>query len=758
MLSRDGLLYDTIGEHIVKLPPIPSNKKDLFFWEAKKVDQYWNREKLLSAYKQIWFDFLPFSSKSPIYTKLWQDATLYNEDGLLVSLNHEDSAYIDKIYIQERDRRLNGVWFFNNGEPTWITGDHYYFLMYARIQRHDGEGNFGDYREHQASYFKLIHHCWDEPNKLGLFCSKPKKNGITNCHWSGYYLNRATLHRNRNFGYMNINVKQSAKTFSDYFMYACNGLVSPLRPEIKLLSLVDGTVTFGQSFNGSKKARKATIDSDEDLNTSIQCVVTKPKAFDVAVMRDITFDEPTKYVESFEEIWRTNKESVKIQSKINGRAWLFNYTEGADTDSFRQAREVYLQSMLETAKRNPRNETTSGLICYHIPAYTAWEGAYNKYGICDEKRASEEIQYERDKVRTNKRQLQVVIRQYANNVREAWGSAGAGTTFDNIRLADLLADIELEQKSAIENNYVEGKLVWTNPNWEIGLYNKRPKGQFCSVEFIPLTREQLKNGETGKVRQYYEIPPIHRNAILKLGRDEWNNILRPERFMYTTGADPTQEAAASEVIEGSKNCFYTMSRLDEKQDTLAKKISSKLLMLEYFDRPEIFDEAYEDLVKQIIYTGSVNMVEANVPAMATRLMQEGLGLYCMVKNKEGAFCLWERWMGLAHEAEKEYHLIRTTATGNDKRDRLEQFVNLIKQYFYKPEEGGKDYGATVKSDRLIKQLMDVDVDNTKLYDMFMALGYCLLCDDTYTTLLMQQQEQQYSGLSVTQVLNAFTRA
>lgn len=758
MLSNKGDSYERIGEHLVLLPKMPTKKQDFFFWEAKPEDQFWDRERLITNYRQIWFDFLPYTSKSPVYTKMWQTATIYNTDGLLISLNEEDSNYIDKIYLQERDRRLNGVWFFNNGNPTWITGDHYFFLMYARMQRHDGEGNFGDYREHQAKYFKLIHHCWANKNILGLFTSKPKKNGITNCHWSGYYLNRATLHRNKSFGYMNIDLKQAAKTFNDYFMYACNGLISPLKPEIKLLSLVEGSVVFGQSFNGSGKTRKIITSSEDDLNTTVQCVPTKPKAFDVAVMRDCTYDEPTKYLGSWAEIWRTNKEAVKIQSKINGRNWAFNYTEGSDTDSFREARETFIQSKLETAKRNPKGETESGMICYHIPAYTAWENAFNKYGICDEKQASAEIEIERDKVRSNKRQLQAITRQYANTEREAWGSAGAGSTFDNIRLGDLLANIELEQKSDIENNYKEGRLEWVNKKWEIGLFNKRPKGQFCPVEFIPLTKEQIAKGDNGKLRIYNEIPEVHRNSILKLGRDEWGNILRPDRFLYTCGGDPTQEAAASEIIEGSKNCFYTMSRLDERLDSVLGKISSKTLMIEYFARPEIFDEAYEDLVKQIIYTGSLNIVEANVPAMATRLMQEGLGLYMLVKNEEGVIVFWERWMGLAHESEKEYHLIRTTSNGNDKKERLEQFVNLIKQYLYKPEEGGKDYGAIMKSERLLKQLMDVDVDNTKLYDMFMAFGYCLLCDDLYTGLLTTQQEDPYRGMSIGTVLNALSRA
>lgn len=49
-----------------------------------------------------------------------------------------------------------------------------------------------------------------------------------------------------------------------------------------------------------------------------------------------------------------------------------------------------------------------------------------------------EIEFERFKVRDNRRALQAITRQYANDKREAWGSAGAGSTFDNIRLGEVL--------------------------------------------------------------------------------------------------------------------------------------------------------------------------------------------------------------------------------------------------------------------------------------------------------------------------------
>ncbi len=746
--------YRIIGEHKIVLPELPDSRKIILFNEQKKENQFWDREKLISEYRQIWFDFLPFSSRSPVYTKMYQSATLYDQDGLLISLNQDDSKYIERIYLQEKNRRLNGVWFFNDEEPTWITGGHYFFLMWARMQRHDGMGLFADYREFQADYFRLLHYCRISPHILGLFCSKPKKTGITNAHWSGHYLNRSTLYANKNLGYSNINLNQAAKTFNDYFMYSLNGLVSPLKPEIKLVSLVDGTIVFGQSYNGSKKIRKPNSENEDDLNSSVMCVPTKAKAFDVAVMDEIAIDEPTKQKESFAEFWRTNKESIKIQSKINGKACLFNYTEGDDTQSFREARDVFLDSGLKTITTTSNGQTKSGLIKWHIPAYAAWEGAFDKNGRCEQKRAAIEIEQERSKVKGEKRALQAITRQYANNEREAWGSAGAGSTFDNIRLGDLLADIEIDQHDNPDMDYKPGKLEWENPMWEIGLRNKRQKGQFCPVKYIPLSERDLEEGKSGKCRFYKMLSANQANYALKWGRDENNCLLPPPRFYFVGGFDPTSYAAGSEVIEGSKNGGYVMNLPDEKEDSFYKKVVTNIIVCEYYDRAELPDEAFEDFLKMIIYYGSAVIIEGNASYVATRMLEEGLGHYCFVRDENGIIRRWQRYMGLATEPDKLYQLVRTTANSAASRDMLETLIRLIKNYIEQPEAGVKDYGATIKSEKLLKQLMDFNPEDTKKYDLVMSFGYCLLARELYLDSLMSSDNNMMNDANIATVLRA----
>lgn len=744
MIGSDYKKIITIGEHFIQQPALPTKKDKILFIDEK--DGYWRRDLLIEDFRTIWWDFIPH------ITKIYQDASLYDQDGVLMSLNKEDSDYIVRTYEREIERRRDGVFMKNGSEIIWIPGDYYFVLMYCKTKRPDKKSEYFDFREYQNEDSILCNYVENSPHILGLATSKAKKTGITNLRWL-YYLNKATMTKNINLANLNIDQDKGAKTFRDYFMYAYDNLVPAFKAKIKTKSEAEGRITFGKQYRNTKKALLMKNDSSDDLNTSVMCMPTLPHACDVDVFTLIWFDELVKVTKDCAEIYRSNMSGTSIQDDLVGKLWITNYTPEENSSSFTFCKQLFYDSELRTINES-NGQTKSKLIWHHIPAYQSWSTSFDKYGKCDEADAMRKISAGREALKDRPRELQGEIRKYANTKKEAWSTGGAGSVFDNIRLSDILTNVEEEQRNSAELPYKEGRLVWTNSLWEIGGISKRPRGQFCPVQFVPLTKQELQAGDKGRLRIYNDVPRQMQNAVLKNGRDEWGCIIPPEIFFYTLGGDPTQYAAASEVIEGSKNAFIVKSRPDDRIDSLYRKVSSNRFDLVYFDRPELPAEAYEDLVKLIIYTGCIGIVEANVPMMATSLIEEGLGRFLLVRNEDGIIQQWARHLGLGHEPEKRYHLIRTTNNGADSRLILEQFVNLWKNYIQKPEEGGKDYGGTIKDERILEQLMNIDITNTKLFDLFMASGYALLADEIYTNLLLHQNDHVHADGDIASVLYA----
>lgn len=732
-----------IGEHTLQIPA-PLVKGDILFIDEK--DPVWDRNKALRDYKDIWFSFMPGKDG----TKLYQDATLYNNDGELISLNKEDSDWILWAYEREFYRRTHGVHVKIGDRIEWLTGDHYFILMWCWTKRPDKVSNFFDYRQFQQWFLQLIWHIDVTEILSGGAFTKAKKTGITNLMWL-VYLNRATMTKNINLGHMNLDVTKGAKTFRDHFMYAYNNLPNALKPQIKSKSETDGQITFGYRFGNN--AKKKNYEGDE-LGTSVMCVAAVLNAFDVDVFNMQWYDEFVKHKSDFGAIYRSNEEGTALQDINVGKKILTCYTPEEETPSFKSAKEICYNSELRTIRPDSGGKTLTGLLYWHIPAYQSWTSEFDKYGRCREAEAMKKILARRELKKHIPRELISETRRYANDKKDAWTMGGVGSVFDNARLAELLADAEEEERSSPIPTYVDGNLKWKHELWNINPKLRRD-GQFSEVVFVPLTADELSKGIEGSIREYNPLPKSLQNIGLKQGRDEWNCLLAPPEFYNIIGSDPTQYASASEVIEGSKNSFHVMNRQSDAIDSLYGEVKSKIITYEYFSRPESPDDAYQDLLKLILYTGSLCAVETNAPYMATKLMEEGLGNYMLVKDENGIIKIWQRHMGLAHEEDKKYHLLRTTATAQSK-DTLETFVRLMKAYIREPGKGEKDYGRTIKSTRLLDQLMNIDVTNTKVFDQFMSWGWCLLAEEVYSNILLNQQDNGIGQNEIASVLRALS--
>lgn len=73
------------------------------------------------------------------------------------------SSELQNYRNQEWDRRLNGFWFYNNGNATYITGLHYFYLVHWKI-----DVGYPDFRITDKEFFYFLEYVCQDPCSLGM--------------------------------------------------------------------------------------------------------------------------------------------------------------------------------------------------------------------------------------------------------------------------------------------------------------------------------------------------------------------------------------------------------------------------------------------------------------------------------------------------------------------------------------------------------------------------------------------------------------
>ena len=739
-----GLNYEqtvSVGEHRIKLPSPPKKKEDILFISQSYENAFWKRQE---DYPEIWYYFVPYK------TIIDSDATLYNDDKTELSfLSKVDTAIIRKLYERELDRRINGVFFRNGNDLEYLTGSNYFTLQWCRFFGNPNNGGYGTYTKFQRDIFYLLDHMW-QPHILGLYISKAKKTGITQIIDGGYFVDLATRKEEWMLGMMSVNINKANDNNMKLFLYAFDSLPLALKPNVGFRATKGGNLEFSESTKIKSGKQAANV-----LNTRVFTVPTSEHSFDSHFMNVQHSDEFPKYFADSnqhpKEIFRNNKAGVKFQNVFRGRYILSSYPPEKDDEGSAEGQEIYLKSKLSTVDED--NKTESELICYHIPAHKSYFDCIDKYGDCDEKKALSIILRNRERVKKDKKAYLAEVRQNPLDEKEAFGTGGASSVFDTVYLNDLRYDLSEEIINTATPLWVEGNYVWDNSLWEAGKKDKRPPGVFCPVKFIPLTQQEILDGKKGNVKNFREIPREDRNAPLRTGRDDLGNLLPPETFKYFGGTDPINYADDEDVEEPSMQSNFTINLHDEKLNTMNKEIVTKIILSEYNGRPELAEEAYQDIVKEIIYFGKLVLVEGNSPTFFTRLMNEGLGNYMIIKHKDGYFTRWDITM-----EKGDYKSVKRTKNATQD-EVMESIVEAIKHYTHRSEEDAMNqYATTIKSIGLLEQLCKFTPSETKKYDRVMGFGYSLITYETYRAMMSQVKDDTYNEAAIRSLFAATDRA
>ena len=123
VISKDGTIGDIYHISGINIA-IPQRPQKTFSRSNKHAEQYWEAQeypKELSKIKKVF----QWNEMPSVFKSKWVD-------------------YIEN----EFDKRESGYWFYNNGTPTYITGSHYTYLQWTKI-----DVGLPDYRDANRIFF-----------------------------------------------------------------------------------------------------------------------------------------------------------------------------------------------------------------------------------------------------------------------------------------------------------------------------------------------------------------------------------------------------------------------------------------------------------------------------------------------------------------------------------------------------------------------------------------------------------------------------
>ncbi len=319
----------------------------------KKEEQYWQKAdypKELSRIKSR-FDWEEYPSD---FKEKWYD-------------------YIDNEFT----RREKGFWFYNNGVNTYITGTHYMYLQWSKIDIGSPE-----YRESNRLFFIFWEACKADHRSYGMCYLKNRRSGFSFMS-SAELVNQATISSDSRFGILSKSGADAKKMFTDkvvpisvnypfFFKPIQDGMD---RPKTELAYRVPASKLTRRKLESNEQLREL-----DGLDTTIDWKNTGDNSYDGEKLKLLAHDESGKWErpDNILNNWRVTKTTLRLGSRVVGKCMMGSTSNALDKggDNFKK-----LYDNSDVKKRNKNGQTSSGLYSFFIPMEWNYEGFMDTYGL-----------------------------------------------------------------------------------------------------------------------------------------------------------------------------------------------------------------------------------------------------------------------------------------------------------------------------------------------------------------------------------------
>lgn len=268
----------------------------------------------------------------------------------------------------EVERCKKGYWFYNNGQPTFITGKNYFYLQWWKLE----DDIYPDYRDADRRYYLFLNHWENVLWCLGIGRGKKRREGASS-QATANLIYECIFFTNSNCGLVSKTQIDSRDTFTDMAAFGYHQLPVFLKPrQLNRADSVTELVFAVKNVKGEVAGK--------GLRSKINYRAPVENAYDRGRMTRVLGDEGGKWpldVKFSKFISKVSKTMVKGAKRVGFMECPSTVNEltkggGAEFKKFWEGANQFKTGGKKTPNR---------FVTYFTPAYDNYEGFIDEYGM-----------------------------------------------------------------------------------------------------------------------------------------------------------------------------------------------------------------------------------------------------------------------------------------------------------------------------------------------------------------------------------------
>jgi hypothetical protein len=625
--------------------------------------------------------------------------------------NSFKSKYVDMIET-EFDRREYGYWFKNNGKPTYITGTHYMYLQWTKI-----DVGLPDFRESNRIFFIYWEATKADNRSFGMCYLKNRRSGFSFMS-SAETSNTGTIVRDSRIGILSKTGSDAKKMFTDKVVPIVRNYPFFFKP---IQDGMDNPKTELAFRVPASKITRKNMDEERDddiegLDTTIDWKNTADNSYDGEKLLLLVHDESGKWEkpENILNNWRVTKTCLRLGSKIIGKC-MMGSTSNALSKGGENFKKLYNDS--DPAKRSANGQTKSGLYSLFIPMEWNMEGFIDEYGwpvfedpkkpilgIDGEEITMGVITYWNNEVaalKSDSDALNEFYRQFPRTESHAFRDESKVSLFN---LTKIYQQIDYNDSMIKDKVLTRGYFHWKNGDQDTEvIWTPDPKGRFL-VSWIP--DQAMRN-----------------RVIVKNGRKAPGND-----HIGVFGCDPYD---ISGVVGGggSAGALHGLTTFH------MENAPTNHFFLEYIARPQTAEIFFEDVLMACHFYGMPILVENNKQRLLYHFKNRGYRAFSLNRPDKHISKLSKTELelgGIPNSSEDVKH-----AHANSINTYIEEYVGIDQEGTYRDSDTMGDMYFT----KTLEDWARFDINNRTKHDASISSGLAIMASRKHLFIPPKQESK-----------------